>query len=183
MIATIGRKSILRMLKSLQPQLTSNDYITVIYDGKDQDKTYSQVEIYLKTFQATTRLWKEEKNSGFWGHPILNKYKDLEGDFVLYADDDDQYAPDAFTKIRKHCVDPEYLYIFAIYNNQQHYCIFHPSAIAGGLISKQSGVIPIQYLKYGHWGLHYAGDLEFYNSLQRHIKKIKFINELIYFIR
>src|SRR5262245_16362196 len=87
LLATIGRSSLIRMLKSLQFQLQSSDYLTVVFDAQDVDGVYSQTEEILKEFSCHYNIIMEPTNLGFWGHGVRNKYNQLQGDFILHADD------------------------------------------------------------------------------------------------
>ena len=49
---------------------------------------------------------------GNFGHPLLNRHMNtLDGDFIMFADDDDRYVPDAFEYIRNTVIEKK-LYIF-----------------------------------------------------------------------
>ncbi len=44
LIATIGRHSIFNLLDSLLPQLTEDDYLTIVYDAQDIVNTQDDVD-------------------------------------------------------------------------------------------------------------------------------------------
>lgn len=177
-IVTIGRDTLVRMLNSIGPQLNKDDILTVVYDGRDDSNTYKDV-IELK-FDCKYNIIFDEVNRGFWGHATRNIMNDLEGDFILHGDDDDIYTPGAMDIIRKHCVDPDTLYLFAILNGDDNVMFINDNIILG-IISKQSGVIPRELNKIGIWGYTYSGDHDFYKNLNA--KKIEWINEIIYKMR
>ena len=160
LIATTGRASLLRMLKSLEDQLIPSDYLTVIFDGIDIDEVYAKAAKKLKKFSCSTSIDMEPINLGYWGHGIRNKHNELSGDFILHADDDDIYLPGAFSKIRQVVrQDLNALYLFQI--------VSHPYIISGqpfqlGCISTQNGVIPRFYNSQSVWENYYGGDFAFY---------------------
>ncbi|MEM3857794.1 MAG: glycosyltransferase family A protein [Candidatus Micrarchaeaceae archaeon] len=116
LIATIGRKSIFYMLNSLKDELSNDDFLTIVYDDKDIDNTKYKVKEYIKKFKCKTNIIWQSPNLGYFGHAIRQKYKDLEGDFILHADDDNLYFPGSFTKLREICVNKNTLYLFSMLN-------------------------------------------------------------------
>lgn len=183
LIATVGRATLLRMLQSLQPQLEPQDYLTVVFDARDDADVYFLAEDFLKEFKCTCSIWMEPVNTGFWGHVIHNKYNELPGDFILHADDDDIYTSDAMDAIRHYCIDSDTLYIFRMKYSDGRPTLWHRHSIEEGEIGKPMGAIPSKYNSKGVWGYHYAGDFEFYNSLQAIIPKIEFVDHIIYSVR
>jgi hypothetical protein len=123
--------------------------------------------VSLIHFKCTVSVIVCSENLGFWGHGIRNKYQNnLCGDFIINADDDDIFTPDAFELIRKHAVDSTKLYIFkeatpfgtTVWQNEW---LGSGKPMAVGAISTVCGVIPnIKILP--DWGLFYGGDGQFY---------------------
>lgn len=96
-IATPGRASIYRTLRSIQYQgLLSGDDVLVVGDGFHQ-ATKDLVEAFGPPFRyVATRATRD------WGHSQLNwGLKRVGGDVVIYQDDDDEFAPRAFEEIRR----------------------------------------------------------------------------------
>lgn len=181
-IATIGRGTLMRMLESLKPQLEPQDFLTVIFDARDDDGVYSQATEFLKDFKCNCNIWIEPENRGYWGHVIHNMYNQLEGDFILHADDDDTYASDAMDTIRRYCIDSDTLYIFQMQYANGWTLWEHQSIYLGG-IGKPMGIVPNKYNSQCLWGYSYAGDFDFYNALERIIPKVEFVPHIIYRVR
>lgn len=180
LIASIGNRSLFKMLEDLKQQLQPHDFLTVIFDARDVDHIYSKVDSFLKKFSCHCNLKMEPYNLGFWGHGIRNKYNHLSGDFILHADDDDIYAPGALQKIRQIIKgDLNALYIFKMsygYNGRT----ISGNPIITGNISTQMGVIPAKYNYQASWGSFYGGDGAFYVELSKKIPKIIHVDEVLY---
>jgi hypothetical protein len=110
LIATVGRPTLQNMLDSLSPQLEPSDCLTIVFDG------HSTVPsgFNFSKFMCKVTTYCEPMALGYWGHSIRNKYASLieKKDFVMHADDDDTYVPDAFGVIRNTCINENTLYIF-----------------------------------------------------------------------
>ena len=169
LLATIGRKQLLNMLNSILPNLRLYDYLTVVYDAKDVDNTRPQVEKLCENIKATCTIYMEPKNLGFWGHGIRNKWASkLAGDFILHADDDNIYYPNAFDFIRTNCTNPETLYLFQIRYNNSTYLIPNPKKPIGlDNIDTACGVIPRVLNTKGFWKLEFGGDGKYYEQLMK----------------
>jgi hypothetical protein len=178
LLATIGKRSIFKILKSLLYQLNENDFLTIVFDSIDRDNIIKEVDKMSYLFKCKVNIIFEEKNLGYWGHGIRNKHKNLEGEFVFHIDDDDDIYIDTFYKIRKYCKNKNIIYIFKIVleNNS---VVWDRKLIKIGKISTQSGLIPIEINKEGYWELKYGGDYNFYYNLSQKYNVV-FINEIIY---
>ena len=96
-IATPGRASIYRTLRSIQYQgLMAGDDILVVGDGLHQP-TKELVEAFGPPFRyVATRATRD------WGHSQANYgLKNVRGDVVVIQDDDDIFLPRAFEEIRR----------------------------------------------------------------------------------
>lgn len=182
LIATKGRESLVRMLQSLQPQLETQDHVTVIFDALDEDNVYGTVEEYLKEFSCSCTLVMEPVNLGHWGHGVRDKYRVLAGDFVLHADDDDAYTENAMNILRNECVDPDTLYIFKMQYADGNTIWKEPELLYGG-IGTPMGVVPSQYNAQVGWGKHFGGDYSFYQALERRVRKVEYVDQVIYLVR
>ena len=178
LLATIGNDSIFNILGMLKNQLSEIDFLTVVFDGKDRSKNVENVINFLKDSKCKVKIIVEDKNLGYWGHGIRNKYRELEGNFIYHVDDDDILLDDSFNIIRKHCVDINNIYIFKIFleNNS---IIWKDKILKYANISTQSGVIPMHMNKAGYWQLKYGGDYNFYKELFDKYHII-FIDNVIY---
>jgi len=179
LLATIGKISILNILGLLKKQLTEIDFLTIVFDGKEKSKNIEIIQKFCESgFLCKVNVIIEEKNLGYWGHSIRNKYIDLEGDFVYHIDDDDIIMDNTFDIIRKYCNDTNVIYIFKIIleNNK---IIWKKPQIELNSISTQSGIIPINMNKNSKFELKYGGDYSFYKTLSEKYPMI-FIDKIIY---
>jgi len=178
LLATIGNKSIFNMLVMLQQQLSEIDYLTIVYDATDKNKTFDRVKKICKNFKCKVNIIMEEENLGFWGHGIRNKYNELEGDYIYHIDDDDILYEDSMEIIRKHCNNKNIIYIFKI-RLKNNKVIWVNKKVEYSKISTQSGVIPMHLNKEAIWTSRYGGDYDFYNELYSKYNFL-FINKIIY---
>ena len=178
LLATIGKISILNMLKLLKNQLSEIDFLTIVFDGYEKSKNIDIITSFCSDFKCHINIIIEKTNLGYWGHGIRNKYNDLEGDFIYHIDDDDTIFDNTFNIIRKHCIDTNMIYIFKIIleNNK---VIWKKPKIEINYISTQSGIIPRELNKKGYWELKYGGDYNFYKSICNDNNTI-FIDKVIY---
>jgi hypothetical protein len=178
LLTTIGKGSIQKMLESLLLQLKKEDFLTVVYDGKDIEKTLENVKIFVKKFVCKTNVIFNQENLGFWGHGLRNKYNDLPGDFIMHGDDDDYYLPNALQDIRNNCLNKDTLYFFPFLKIKKK--IFSNPFILGA-IGTPSGIVPSKINKCGNWKYIRGGDYHFYKSIEKLAKNIQYIDIPIYY--
>ena len=180
LIATIGKPILQRMINSLADQLTENDCLTIVFDGHNSIPKFD-----LSKIKATVIQYYEPVALGHWGHGIRNKYGELleKKDFVMHADDDDIYLPNAFEFIRNNCIDTQLLYICKIQFNGCEYTPRETEKIGYGNIGTPCGIIPYDLNKKGKWEYIYGGDGLFYESILKEITNYKSLNYIIYDIR
>ena len=174
-IVTLGRPTLQRMLDSILPFLNDCDHLTMIFDGLPP-----QIHLNLKT-KGQVHLIEENKGTCWPCHDFRNKYalKLEKTDFVMHADDDDYYTPNAFQSIRTTCIDFQTLYIFKmnIVNLKVAPTANH---IVHGDIGTPNGVIPYNLNAKGTWGLRHGGDWDFYHSLEICNPTIEYVDIIIY---
>lgn len=172
-VATKGRATLSRLLKSVTPQLTESDYITVIFDG-------CQPNTSLFNGVRCNVIIKHEKDAlGCWGHGARNKHQDnLPGDYLMHADDDDIYTPGAIGKIRSRCTK-DAIYLFQIQTNSG-IKIPDKKELKYGNIGTPCGIIPNKP-PFPKWEHKYGGDFIFYKQLCLD-KKVVFVDEVIYLV-
>jgi len=177
LIATAGRSSLQRMLDSILPQLTEIDHLTIVFDG------VQPTDINVET-KGHVHIHSEPVNLGFWGHGIRNKYAPLleKTDFVMHADDDDAYTPDAFSVLRSGCLDNDTLYIVKM-KHPNGRIIPARDHVVHGDIGTPCGIFPYELNKKATWGEYYGGDGSFYQEILNHTVNIGFIDNVIYNIR
>ena len=181
LIATIGRSTLQRMLDSLSPQLQEQDCLTLVFDGHDKIPEFD-----LSKFKCEIKQYFEPIALGYWGHGIRNKYASLleKRDFVMHADDDDIYLPNAFEDVRKLCIDKYILYISRMtlgYNGRVIPCRLS-NCFWTGNIGTPNGIIPYDLNLKGHWAEGHGGDCKFYESLEQTGVIIKFLDTVIFVV-
>lgn len=179
LIATIGRPTLHTMLTSLLPQLTEKDIVTIVFDA------VPAIPLNTEAASCRVRIIEEPEQLGFSGHAIRNKYKHLleETDFVMHADDDDYYVADAFSEIKKQCVDVNTLYIAKMKFRDIDRIVPFENRVRIDNIGTPCGIIPHWLNKMGRWG-HYepAGDGIFYEEIAKHAGSIVFLDKIIYIV-
>lgn len=174
---SLGRPTLLRLLNSLNNQLTKNDKFTLISD--DNHELISEL-IKNNTFTyPINHIVEHNGPSGNYGHSLLNKYiNELDGDFIMFADDDDRYTPDAFETIREVVTDRK-LYLFK--HKWGNTINWSEKVIKLGNIGKCMGVIP-NTKTLPKFELSVFGDGLFYEELSKNMD-YEFINKIIYKVR
>ena len=181
LIASIGRQSLQGMLDSILPFLLEDDHVTIVFDGVEP--TVNAQELQTQT-KGTVHIHHELFALGFWGHGVRNKYNALleRTDFVLHADDDDTYKPDAFRIIREECKDVKNLYIMKLHNVTRNTYVppLHCNKIENTNIGTPCGIIPYELNLKGIWGCFYGGDFAFYESIAHLADSVVFSESVIY---
>jgi hypothetical protein len=97
---TLGRQTLPRLIESFINQLGDEDQFTIISDT-NHDYVSNVLSNYNFRFKVN-HIVNEGDCKGAYGHPLLNKHmNNLEGDFIMFADDDDRYTSDAFKVIKE----------------------------------------------------------------------------------
>ena len=107
-VTTVGRSKLERQLTSLGFQLTAHDNIVLISDINATDPStaplIASVEgVFMKLdCNNCTKIFRQNPlPMGGSGHNSRTFHqKDLPGAFIMHADDDDMYTPDAFEIMR-----------------------------------------------------------------------------------
>ena len=177
LLTTVGKESIFDMLVLLKKQLEPQDYLTIVFDGRDVPNIH-EVKIFTKHFKCTVNVIVEETNLGYWGHAIRNKHKNLVGDFVWHIDDDDTIPADCMETIRSICENTSKMYIFKMNINGN--IIWKTRSITFCEISTQSGIIPTHINDMSNFEYYYGGDYNFYKILESQNVKIEYVDKIIY---
>lgn len=181
LIATIGKESLLNMLDSLKNQLTKDDFIYVIVDGLEYHERTKEILSRFNGYVCKLIIIYENDNLGYWGHGIRNKYqKQLDGDYILHADDDDIYMENSMSIIRKNIKDFNKMYLFKFYHDfSKGISFWRVPEIKLNNIGTPCGSIPNIPDKMGTWGYKYGGDFDFYNSCEF---DYEFVDDYIYMV-
>ena len=185
LIATAGRPSLKKLLDSLKGELTENDAITIVFDGIGKKEKSGYDESWFSEHICKYNIVIQDPNLGMAGHPIRTKYQSMlnpETTYIMHADDDDQYIRGSFEKLRKLCIDPEILYIAKMkYADDDKLIIPRQNKeISHADIGTPNGIIPYNTAGKAEWGMRYGVDYDYYNNLQKNVKKVVFLEEIIY---
>jgi hypothetical protein len=178
LLTTIGRDSLTRMVNSIYPQLKKDDYLTIICDCKLSD-VLPKITECLEHAVCNINLVQNSEVKGFFGHNSRNFYQNnLFGDYILNADDDNYYVPNAMEMVRQSCTENK-LYIFKCFGSGRTF----PDAyvVEYGNIDTACGVIP-NNRNLPIWEERYGGDADFYTSLIQQIE-YEFVDNIIYRFR
>jgi len=173
-ISTIGRPTLKRMIRSFAHDLSSEDILTIIWDGTEPDRNL------VDGLKCKVIFFRSNKRLGNYGHAARTYFqKFLSGDYIMNADDDDIYLPGAMDKIKQHCVDKK-LYIFKMLWNEK-FIPYEAGVMEVGNIGTPCGVYP-NIKDFPEWGSLREGDFEFYNKLSQMLEPV-WVDEAIYKIR
>jgi len=187
LIATAGRPCLRRMMDSLKNELTANDAITIIFDGKGSIAKTGFSNEWLDGHLSKIIVLEQEPNLGYWGHGIRNSYQGLlhpRTTFIMHADDDDVYTPGSFYTLRAKCTDPLVLYVASMYVLSTKVTIpsIYQEAITYGDIGTPCGIIPFEVATKSTWKHNYGGDFDYYDKLKSKVKRVVFLHDIIYCI-
>ncbi|CAL8465893.1 g5429 [Coccomyxa elongata] len=182
----LGKPSIFRLLDSMVSQLRHQDHVTVVFDGKDVGNVTSAVGDILSKMPGLNSLIMEQKNANDWGATVRNKHMLREGDFMMFADDDNWFEPDAFDTVRtvvQHDFDA--LYVFQ-YRHSQLPNYFIPELdingeVEPGNVDTGCGVVPIKHSHLSNWPEgDYEADGKFYHKLSEVMPRTYLVKKVIF---
>jgi len=175
---TIGRETLPRLIDSFVDQLDNTDQFTIISDT-NHDFVSEVLSKYDFKFRVN-HIKNEGDIKGRYGHPLLNEYmNNLEGDFIMFADDDDRYTPDAFKVIKETVVDKNKLYIFKHkWGGTINWTI---KDFTIGNVGKCMGAIPNTH-NLPKFSEDVVGDVYFYLDISKMFES-EFIDHIIYKVR
>jgi hypothetical protein len=185
LIATAGRPSLRRMLNSLLPQLRAGDAVTIVFDGADARVKSTYTPEWTAGTDAAVHIYDQTPNLGYHGHGIRNAYQNrlpTKTTYVMHADDDDVYTPNAFSILRQQCADPNSLYV-AQMNDDKGNILPSESRIVMGKIGTPCGVVPFARAGDSVWAHQYGGDCKYYLGLEAAGVPVKFLKHVIYKVR
>lgn len=175
---TLGRNTLGRLLDSVVNQLSSKDYLTII---SDYNHEFVQNTLSMYNFKCSlSHLKNEQGPTGGYGHRLLNTYMNsLDGDYIMFADDDDRYTEGAFEVIRNTVKNKKTLYIF----KHKWYGTINWTVrdFTLGNVGKCMGVIP-NTKDLPSFREDVLGDVYFYEDLSKKFES-EFVDHIIYKVR
>lgn len=178
--STIGRDTLPRLIDSFKDQLSENDIFTVISDTNHNfvEKVLSDYNFKFKCKHIKYNGEGLQKHK--YGHPLINEnINSLDGDFIMFADDDDRYTENAFSIIKQYVIDKNKLYIFK--HNWYGDINWKVKNFNRGNVGKCMGVIPNTH-NLPLMEENILGDVIFYEEISK-IFDSEFIDYIIYKIR
>jgi len=175
---TLGRQTLPRLIESFIDQLGDEDQFTIISDT-NHDYVSNVLSNYNFRFKVN-HIVNEGDCKGAYGHPLLNKHmNNLEGDFIMFADDDDRYTSDAFKVIKETIKDKNKLYIFKhMWGGTINWVL---KDFTLGNVGKCMGAIPNTH-NLPNFNEDVQGDVYFYSDISKMFES-EFIDHIIYKVR
>jgi hypothetical protein len=139
---------------------------TVIGDGHVPDARRISTEYGNR---MAISFYETEKTPGAWGGPQRTKgMHEAQGTHVLFIDDDDAYAPNAFDAVRRSASEnPSAFQIFKMQScsdRRPWKTLWGHKSVFLGNIGTPMVCIPNIKDRFGTWGTYHAGDFEFIDS-------------------
>lgn len=156
---TIGRPSLLEMLKALVPQLAPGDEVLVVGDGP-QPAAREMVEGLASPYV----IYWETEPLHVWGNPQRNRaIERATGDRLAFIDDDDMPLPDCIATIKKASDEnPGRPLMFKMLHLGA--LLWRERKVELGNVSGQMFIAPNVKGRLGRWTDQYAADLDFIQS-------------------
>jgi len=175
---TLGRLSLPRLIESFIDQLSENDIFTIISDT-NHEFVSDVLSRYNFKFKVD-HIINHEGIKGAFGHPLLNKHmNNLDGDFIMFADDDDRYTEGAFNIIKKTLKDKNKLYVFK--HKWGYTYAWNTKDFTRGNVGKCMCAIPNTH-NLPNFEENVLGDVIFYEEISK-IFDYEFIDHVIYKVR
>ncbi|CAL5225566.1 g8405 [Coccomyxa viridis] len=185
-IPTVGRKCIFKLLESLEPQLNSQDSVTVGFDGQDREGIFDEVQAMLQRVPGQNEAIMESAY-GDMGNSIREKHKARRGDFVMFADDDNWYTPDALAMVRAVVHnDRDALYVFQLQfvegsENDKLPNMVENGEIEYGNIDTGCGVVPVKHVHLSDWFQDgYGADGAFFHQLSERLPRTYMVPKVLF---
>lgn len=191
-IPTMGRRSILALLGSLQAELTEKDFLTIMFDEQDRDQVFDAVRNMLKKSKATCDLQMMRisdhavKPGPARAHRLRNTHTAGPGDFWMFADDDNIYLPGFAAKVKDVVsMDRGSPFFFKCYVVERDIHVWgNPDhEIRFGNIDTGCGVVPSSLVPKSTWGapgLTAGGDFEYYRRLTQQLSRYHMVDIVIF---
>ena len=163
MLATVGRPTMLRTLRSLENQeWQAGDEVVVVTDANHSDVAKILTESgFYKTLPLRHIAIKDGPHKD-WGHTPRNRTMHLaKGDFLCHFDDDDVALPNMVRDMRAVLGEPAVHMFRMIAHRNRRLVWTTPGLIKRRHVSTQNIVHPNAPATFGRWGSFYGGDSQF----------------------
>lgn len=163
-----------RLAASLDGQLRDGDEVLIVGDTFHGDLSHVARAV------AATPHWRwleHDAGRAAWGHPQINYgMEQATGDYLVFQDDDDVFAPDALLYIRRatrHLEPPRPLIFKFKIARAGGLVLPQGQVVAENRIGGHCLVVPNVKDKLGTWTDRYAGDWDFIEETLRLWEPIK----------
>jgi hypothetical protein len=194
MTSNADRPTLQPMLDSILPQLTADDFFTLISDadGKHPHTHLTVAESFsVAKCNCTKLLFQNSRPQGWWGHGSRTRWqKLLPGTYHMNADDDDLFLPKAMGIVR-HWVRNlnATMFVFRMIRRWDERIELIPpqwvtnaSSVRGGTVGTPCVVYRALRDKLPDWTGRYGGDGDFYAGLKKAMSRVVVVNEVIYHV-
>jgi hypothetical protein len=180
------RPTLQPMLESIVPQLSADDFLTLISDKNHLTiaETFANIPC-----NCTKILINNARVLGFWGHGSRTQWqKLLPGTFHMNADDDDLYVPNAMAIVR-HWIRGlnNTMFVFRMVRRWDDKIETIPPAwvtngtvVRAGTVGTPCVVYRADRDRLPDWAGRYGGDGEFYTNLKKISDAVIVVPEIIY---
>ncbi len=147
------------LFASVRPQIREGDEVVVV--GDTHSAPLADVR---EMVEAEGHRWLElDAGRHAWGHPQINYgMEHARGDYLVFIDDDDVFAGDAFTNIRRairRLHEPRPL-MFR-FRSMRHGTLWRQKVVAHAGVGGHEFVVPNIPDRLGEWSDAYEGDFHF----------------------
>lgn len=163
LLATIGRPTLLRTLRSLEQQAWQpGDEVMILTDGNHEEVAKLLLEENFHQSLPIRHLTITDGPHKDWGHTPRNRTMHLaQGDFLCHFDDDDVALPGMIASIHQVLGAPLVHMFRMIDYKSQRQVWTKKGLLQRRHVSTQNVVHPNDPKKFGRWGSFYGGDAQF----------------------
>lgn len=170
LITTVGEETLQQTLRSLYGQFGFGlDKVLLVFDGK-MINHFTKFDDEVKMYGDSIEVAILDKNLGFWGHGIRNKYQHTcDTDYIHHMDSDDVYSPDVIKKVRQDLRENYGKLVIYKFRSDNNRVVWETPKLAFAQVGTPSGLIPNRKEIFGNWGYFYGGDFQFYQQVAENI--------------
>lgn len=148
-----------QLFDSIRPQLREADEVIVVGDTHSDPLT--EVAEFVR---GEGHRWLElDAGRHAWGHPQVNYgMSQARGDYLVFIDDDDRFAGDAFANIRRAARSlPEPAPMMFRFVSARYGTLWQEKVVQVGRVGGHEFVVPNIPERLGQWSDSYEGDFDF----------------------
>lgn len=166
-VPTPDGDSLDRLIASMRPQLVAGDEVIIVGDTHEGPLPHVEGICRVHGF----RYLEHDARGHAWGHPQINQgMRAATGDYLVFIDDDDVFAPEGLWAIRQaiaELTEPRVL-MFRFHCGRLGRTLPETHAVIADAIGGHCIVPPNIPGKLGEWSDRYGGDYDFITSTLAH---------------